>query len=63
MPAAFFRDPQSRSEASAAAEVHCFDGPAQQPRRRFHERQLGGTNETAGTFAQDEVDGYDIGFA
>jgi hypothetical protein len=63
MPAAFFHDPQSRSEASAAAEVHCFDGPAQQPRRRFHECQFGGADETAGALAQDEVDGYDIGFA
>src|SRR6202165_5395369 len=31
-----------------------------QPRRRFHECQLGGADETAGALAQDEVDGHDI---
>src|SRR5260370_15820526 len=30
-----------------------------QPRRRFHEPQFGGADETAAAVAPDEVDGYD----
>jgi len=35
--------------------ARCVD----QPRRRFHERQLGGADETAGTLAQDEMESSD----
>src|SRR5580692_174021 len=36
--------------------ARCVD----QSRRRFHECQFGGADETAGALAQDEVDGHDI---